>query len=235
MAYNFGQFRRSQLASYSTSLTYTLDTIQETSPLSEAVIFNERVIDLDGDNVLNAVDSTGTIQRCYYIRYKIYKKWDTTQVITLKLINTLKEEDNEQTLTTFTVTKGYESDYSYYDFVIAPNATYNRIEFFLNRIVDDYNSVNDDDTYGRTVEIEIDRLEEITNITTYLNSAIDNKGQFQQIGIQGPPGLQMCIDGESIKIGRSGIYEINNGTTIKFIGFIVQEDDGQYFMMDYQY
>ena len=45
----------------------------------------------------------------------------------------------------------------------------------------------------------------------------------------------MCIDGEQIRIGRSGLYEINNGVVISFLGFIVAEDDNKYFILDYQY
>jgi hypothetical protein len=50
----------------------------------------------------------------------------------------------------------------------------------------------------------------------------------------------MCINGEQIRIGRTGIYEINNGLTIQSIGFILKEStfysDGlDYFIMDFQY
>lgn len=235
MSYKFGQYRRRQSDVYSKSLEFTLNTIQEESPLSAAVNFNEKVIDLSGDNTLQYVDETGLKRRNYYLRCKIHKMWDTSQIITLKLINTLKTTDNIQTLTTFTVDEGYENDYMIFDIVIPPNAVYNQIQFFLNRIVDDYNQVNDDGTYGRIINIEIERLEEINNVIDILNSAIDNKGQLKQIGIQGPPGLQMCIDGEEIKIGRSGLYEINNGVVVNFIGFVVEPNDNKYFILDYQY
>lgn len=235
MSYKFGQYRRRQSDIYSKSLEFKLDTIQEESPLSAAVVFNEKVIDLSGDNVLQFVDSTGTKRRSYYLKYKVYKMWDTAQVITVKLINTLKTTDNVQTLTTVTVDKGYESDYAVFDIVIPPNAVYNQIQFFLNRIVDDYNQLNEDGTYGRIINIEIDRLEEINNVVDIINSAIEDKGQLKQIGVQGPPGLQMCIDGEEIKIGRSGLYEINNGVVVKFIGFVVEPNDNKYFILDYQY
>lgn len=235
MSYNFGQYRRRQSDEYSTSLDFVLDTIKEESPLSAAVVFNEKVIDLSGDNVLQFVDSTNTKRRNYYLKFKVYKMWDTAQVITVKLVNTLKMTDNIQTLTTFTVDKGYESDYAVFDIVIPPNAIYNQIQFFLNRIVDDYNQLNEDGTYGRIINIEIDRLEEINNVVDIINSAIDNKGQLKQIGVQGPPGLQMCIDGEGIKIGRSGLYEINNGVVVRFIGFVVEPNDNKYFILDYQY
>lgn len=235
MSYSFGQYRRKSSDVYSSSLTYTLSSIQEQSPLSTAVIFNEAVINLTGSNVLQYVDETSLKRRYYYIKFKVYKMWDTTQEITVKLINTSKTSDNVQTLTNITVDKGYESDYSVFDIVIPPNANYDQIQFYLNRIVEDYSQVNSDGTYGRIVNIEIDRLEEVNNVIDIINTAIDNKGQLKQIGVQSVPGLQMCIDGESIKVGRSGLYEINNGVTISFIGFIVETDDNQYFILDYQY
>lgn len=43
----------------------------------------------------------------------------------------------------------------------------------------------------------------------------------------------MCINGEQIRIGKSGIYEINNGINITFISFIPKESD--YFIFDYEY
>ena len=45
----------------------------------------------------------------------------------------------------------------------------------------------------------------------------------------------MCINGESIYIGRTGIYEINYGISISSIGFVVEPDDNKNFIMDYQY
>jgi hypothetical protein len=37
---------------------------------------------------------------------------------------------------------------------------------------------------------------------------------FIKMGIQSRPGLMMAINGEEIRIGRSGIYEIKNGTIL---------------------
>jgi hypothetical protein len=52
--------------------------------------------------------------------------------------------------------------------------------------------------------------------------------------------MLMCINGEDIRIGPNGIYEINNGYKITFIGFVVQQSDQtpdkrDYFILDYQY
>ena len=80
----------------------------------------------------------------------------------------------------------------------------------------------------------VDSFGTISNIITdYLNPYIENMGRLKQIGVQSHPGLEMCINGEMIRVGRTGIYEINHGIDINFIGFMPEEDD--HFIMDYQY
>ena len=108
------------------------------------------------------------------------------------------------------------------------------ILFELQRELEDYNIINADGTYGRICNIYIDRLDEVYNVINYLNPLI-NKSSLLQIGVQSAPGLLMCINGEEIKVGRSGLYEILNGYKISFIGFIVEPDDNKYFILDYQY
>ena len=85
------------------------------------------------------------------------------------------------------------------------------------------------------MKIEVDNLSLIYNIMDYLRTSIDNKGRLKQIGVQGPTGLLMNINGESIRIGRTGIYEINNGVTITSIGFIIEDGNTDNFILDYQY
>lgn len=243
MSFNFGQFRRKQLDSYSTSLTYTVANIEVNSPLSQAVNFQERVINLYGNNALQALDKTGTKSRNYFMRTKIFKKKilnkgsvdvsASTQVITVQLVNTSKTTDNVQVLQTITVEPGESSDYAIFDIVIPPNSTYNQIQFVLNRVAYDYNNVNRDGSYGRIVNLEVMKMEELKNIIDYIDT--NGTGQIRQIGLQSAPGFQMCIDGEQIRVGRSGLYEIKNGVVIKFIGFIIDPEDNQHFMLDYLY
>ena len=233
--YNFGQFRRTQLDSYMTALDYNFTDLETQSPLSQDIVFLDKIISLSEQNILQATDNTGTVVKSYYMRFKIYKKEDSEQLVTIKLVNTNKTEDNQQTIKTVKVESGLENDYSTFDIVIAPNATYNSIQFILNRIIDDYNTVDNDNIYGRKININIDSLKEIYNVIETLNPSIDNLGRLKQIGVQSAPGLMMSIEGELIRVGRSGIYEINNGVSIKYIGFIVEPDDGKYFVLDYQY
>lgn len=233
--YNFGQFRRTQLDSYMTALNYDFIDLETQSPLSQGVVFLDKAITLSEQNVLQAIDDTGTVVKSYYMRFKIYKKEDSEQLVTIKLVNTNKTEDNQQTIKTVKIESGLENDYSTFDIVIAPNATYNNIQFILNRVVDDYNTVDENNIYGRKMNINIDSLKEIYNVIETLNPSIDNLGRLKQIGVQSAPGLMMSIEGELIRVGRSGIYEINNGVSIKYIGFIVEPNDNKYFVLDYQY
>ena len=233
--YNFGQFRRTQLDSYMTALTYNFTDLRTQSPLFKGVVFMDKVISLSDKNILQSVDSTGTVIKSYYMRFKVYKKENSEQLITIKLVNTNKTKDNEQVLKTVTIEAGLENDYSTFDLVIPPNSTYNNIQFILNRVAEDYNLVDKDNIYGRRMDIEIDSLKEIYNVIEFLNSSIDNKGRLKQIGVQSAPGLMMSIEGELIRVGRSGIYEINNGISINYIGFIVEPGDNKYFVLDYQY
>ena len=230
--YKFGQFRKSQLSSYLIPLEYTLNDLAVQSSLSRGVTFIDKGIDLD--NALQALDSSGK-QKSYYIRFKIYKQ-TTKQFITVRLVNTEKTSDNVQTIENLEIDAGNADDYSIFELVLSPNDNhaYNQIYFELNRELIDYNTLNTDGTYGRKIILTIDNLSEIYNVINFLQTSIENKGVLKQIGVQGPPGLLMSVNGEAIRIGRSGLYEINNGINTSFIGFII-EDDEKYFILDYQY
>lgn len=233
MSFQFGQFRRNQLSSFLTPLSYELTTITSKSTISSAITFVDNILVLSGNNIIKPTESDGVRTKNYYIRFKVYKKANP-QTIKIKLVNTNKTSDNIQVLKSIVVEGGRESDYSSYEIVISPNNTYNRILFELQRELEDYNTINENGTYGRICNIYIDRLDEVYNVINYLNPLI-NKSSLLQIGVQSAPGLLMCINGEEIKVGRSGLYEILNGYKISFIGFIVEPDDNKYFILDYQY
>ena len=233
--YKFGQLRRTQIESYLTPLTYTFKDIETKSALSQGITFIDKAIVLTGNNILQSVDKTGTVIKSYYMQIKVFKEEESEQLLTIKLVNTDKTKDNEQTLETITIEQGKKNDFAIFEIIIPPNQSYNQIQFVLNRVLIDYNNENEDGTYGRKVNMEILKLKEIYNVIDFLNPAIENTGRLKQIGVQSAPGLLMSIDGEAVRVGRSGIYEINNGISVSFIGFIVEPDDNKYFILDYQY
>jgi hypothetical protein len=75
---------------------------------------------------------------------------------------------------------------------------------------------------------------EIVNVLNIINNNNQNSSivNFTKIGVQGPSGLLMCINGEEIRVWPSGIYEIRNGYKVSFIGFVVL-DDNVSFILDY--
>lgn len=234
--YKFGQFRRSQASEYLKPLQCSVGEIITETSFSQAITFKDKVLNMTGENVMQSVDETRTKSRSYYLKYRIYKQPESEQIISIKLVNATKEMDNEQSITTITIPKGDAAEFFAFDLVISPNSTYNQIAFILNRDSNDFMTENEDGTYGRIINIEVEYYEEIINvIDVYLNPVTGNAGILKQIGVQGPPGTLMCIEGEQIRIGRSGIYEINNGVVISFLGFVLHEDDENQFFLDYQY
>ena len=234
MSYNFGQFRKSQFSSYLTPLEYSIENIQTKSTVSQSITFVDKAIQLNGNNILKGQDDSGN-QCSYYLRFKIFKL-TTEQLVNIKIVNTNKIKDNIRTIKTVTVAAGSDTDYATFEMIISPNDnyTYNQVFVELNRELIDFNTINEDGTYGRLMHIEVERLDKIYNIIDFLSPSISGNKILKQIGIQGPPGLLMSINGEEIRIGHSGLYEINHGVNTTFIGFIVEADE-KYFILDYQY
>lgn len=233
MSYNFGQFRRTQKETYLKDLLYTLNDVLTPSGVSESINFKDKRMFLPGE-ILQSTNQTGSTVKSYYLRFRIYRQ-ETKQDIIVKLYNSTLQSDNEQKIETITVESGATTEYDTFEVIIQPNASYNNIDFILNRLATDYLVPNPDGTYGRTIKVQVEVITEVLNVIESLGAVINNKTSLKQIGIQTRPGLLMSINGEGIKVGRSGIYEINNGIVINSIGFILEPGDNTYFIMDYQY
>jgi len=227
MSFNFGQFRSSQIDSYSTNLTMELATEQSESIAgNEVVSFYNKYGILSGNNIVNNLN-------CYYLNFTVKRRSDSEQRFYLKLQNTNSTEDNEQLIDEFKVSKGNGTETL--DIIISPNATYDRFVWELQRTALDYRMLNADGTYGRIMDVSINTYSQLIDvIAEKLKSDYSNLESLKKIGIQGPPSLLMCINREQIRIGRNGIYEINNGININSISF-VPKNTTDYFIMDFEY
>lgn len=184
---------------------------------------------------------------CYYLKFKIKKKKDRMnsqsnqveisgdQYITISLAHDSLTDTDTQTLKTVFVPKATTdseaNEYVTFDLVIPPNDSYDEIRLVLKR------EASFDD---REITLDVDVYALIKNIISSLGGP--SKTRLKQIGVQGKTGLQMCINGESIEIGRTRIYEINHGYEILFLGFIYYKEDPddpnetlEPFILDYQY
>ena len=231
MSYNIGQFRRPQLDSYSTPLNMELDRQQTEGVSSGDILFYNACGNLSGDNVMNS-------QNCYYLRFGVKQRSDSEQAFYLKIRKVSETEDNEQLIDEFKVTRGTGT--VYFEVILSPNATYNQVLWELQRTDLDYRMLNADDIYGRVMNIVDYTYTRLIDVLTTLKSTYTGMEYLTKIGIQGPPSLLMCINREQIRLGKTGIYEINNGINITSISFVpktstLSSDGLDYFIMDFEY
>lgn len=226
MSYNIGQFRRAQLsiANYRTLLKYNITTVTNNNT---NVTFLDTAISLTSDSVLDNKHS-------YYLQFTVKQK-NSVQNFSLQLQNS----NDSQTIENYTVPAGTGS--ITFDIVFTPNSIYNLIVFVLARTTEDYN-ITEDSQYGRIMDITVNKnnIYLITNIINTLASTYELT-RLIRIGVQGPTGLMMSINGEQIKVGKTGIYELNDvNIKITYLGFVLKENalnvDGyDNFILDFEY
>lgn len=238
MAYNIGQFRRtSNINDYYEDISndFVIQYFQERlSELTSTVFFENAYYDFS--NTGNKMNK----QNYYYLNFSV-KKMNSIQNFYLKLKNLTQSDDdfsdnNEQIIAEFTVPQStIEDDWADFEIIIAPNKTYGQLYWDLRRTIsNDYLSTSDmqvEGAIGRKMTIVINQFAIIKNIVKDINKIV-------KIGVQGPPSLLMCINGEQIRIGKTGIFEINeDNISISFVGFVPKVKNGilEYFIMDYEY
>ena len=219
--YHIGQFRSSQIATYMNPLSINLDET-ELTPEGTEILFKNPCIKIRSENINN--------DNCYYLNFQIEQQNSGIQTFVVKLFNSTLTEDNYQQIGKFSTPAG--NSISYYELVFQPNAPYDTIIFELQRTTSDYLLKNSDDSSGRTINVINVQLNKLINVIDYLKESYNNLKYLKKIGIQGPSGLLMCINGEQIRIGKNRIYEISNNYKINFISFIINND---FFIMDFQY
>lgn len=231
MSYSIGQFRRTQrdpedyMTNYIKDIDYTINSTYPTT--IDNYTFDDFAIQMTKSDELDALHS-------FYLEYSVkdpvFGNTSLTQTITIKLKN-----DNSETVQTVktNVSRGSGT------VLITPIGTFKYIVFELERVTTDYTETNPSTGHhGRQMNISINRFGKVTNILT---DFINLQQPLTKIGVQGPKGLVMCINGEEIRVGNSGIYEIDNGMKINYFGVILKQEgiginkQWQYFILDYQY
>ena len=185
--------------------------------------------------------------------------FEAADILSVNLI--LKNIDqDEENIGNFTVPKAVwnqKSQYVSYSFVFTPSKNYDTLGFRVNRVSYDaiYASSNTartwltDDPTDVTMKqretrdgkkdistqgprIEINELCELQNIVTEANG-------WNKFGFQSRPGSLIVVNKQPIRVGRSGIYQINNGT--KITSFMIASPGGSVnnkidaFLLDYAY
>ena len=104
----------------------------------------------------------------------------------------------------------------------------------MTRTPEDMNIQREDGTFGRRVDLENVEytLYELTNQVDNIN----RDGTLSRIGIWSHPGLMMAINGEEIKVGPSGYYELDDVIDIESVAIVAPDNDwSNNWTMDYQY
>ena len=234
MSYRIGQFRRDMLQTYLNNITATFQEIQTSSTGTlQDISFRDVAFQLSGN------EKKFNYQKNYYIKLEIEKtQYDQNFQITLQNIN---EQGNDavQKIKNFYIPAKQQQQEDINNTVIIqlvfnPIVDFTHLVIRLLRTYEDFLIVNKDKSIGRIIQINKENCNfyQIINILSILK----NIPQFKKIGVQGPSGLLMCINGQEIRVGPSGIYQIKNGYKINFMGFIISENSSNnYFILDYQY
>lgn len=219
--YHIGQFRSNQTTDYYSD--FENYTVEDYSRTMDGKTFHDVYINLDNIGVLSP-------NECYYLKFKIQRRKDSRQDIYLKLKKS-NDDDVEQIVEKFSLNTSENETWSSFEIIFAPNDNYNQIIWQLERITQDYSQEYPN---GRNIEIQVQQYSQLNDIIdTQLKNRFNNLNSLIKIGVQGPPSMLMCINKEQIRIGRSGIYEINNGMNITSISFVPKNTD--YFIMDFEY
>lgn len=97
------------------------------------------------------------------------------------------------------------------ELIFTPNKDYKYLGFVINRVPADKNiSPKRNPITDQTLDLEDNG--DIAIINNILPQTAD------KIGVQSRPGTLLCINHEQIRIGRTGVYEINNGVKVSFFG-----------------
>lgn len=226
MSYTIGQLRKNQVSNFLTPISNDITTNKIKSTYFDNTIF---------EDVAMTPASAMTEGKNYFIRFSIKKMGasaydgDNLQNITIRLYKELLEytDDDVQFIETLPRISATAEDEEWVTFekVFTPDDTYEYFGFILSRTNYDYKYT----TNPRKITVRIDAFGSVDNILpTTVNSYI-------KIGVQSRPGSLLCVNGEQIRIGRSGTYEVNNGVPVTFFGFAGTNEEIGQFILDYAY
>ena len=147
-----------------------------------------------------------TAGRNYYFHGKI-KRLDNEQKFYIKLINyadtsSSSAEAKEQYIKTIIIQGGDTNEWVDVEFIFTPLIQFDTIIFELQRTIADYR----EETRFPTIVYE-----ELSIVNNMITSQIADGANLLKIGVQSHPGLMMCVNGEEIHIGKTGIVERRNG------------------------
>lgn len=136
---------------------------------------------------------------------------------------------------------GTNGEWMQYNLIFVPNDTYKYLCFEVTRNGYDYiTKVRNPFILGNEPVPGEDTLDFGTDGDfAIVNNILPAAHKMSKIGIQSRPGSMFVVNREPIILGRSGVYEINNGTKITSVGVVAPNGTDtsniQDFLLDYGY
>lgn len=225
MAYNIGQLRKAQFNSFVTPIGADINT----------TIVSRYYDNTEFRDKAATFATAVTSQNSYFLRFSVKKMMadeydqDTIQNITVKLFKLTEDYTDEDIfqLKKLPALPGtvQEEDWVTFEVVFTPDDTYEYMGWILSRSGYDYTHVAN----PREVTVRIDHFGIINNLKP---SVIQG---FNKVGVQSAPGTLISVNGEEIRLGRTGTYEVNNGIMVASIGIAAPDDEVKPFIIDYTY
>lgn len=198
---------------------------------------DDRVIDLkqlydkkeytigSGEKKSVVITSSFTATENYYLFVSI-KRLSDDQNIKVKLLN---NKDNE-----------YLQVQELYIPSSSENNAYFNVEIAFRPIRGEWDKIVFEPTDETTTPIFEENSLELDLVKNLIEEDSVIKENIIQLGIQAEPGFLFIMNGEPIRVGRTGIYELMDSYTITNLGLIPKRDKDEpsiskdYFLLDYK-
>lgn len=201
--------------------------------------------DWSGSNVVSAIAKTDlnagiSPGEVYYAESSGIYYYNITNEIQTSTANMVTIDNKNDILLTHTWEYSVSTELAYFDFVFTPQVDVDFSHILFTMVRKGYDSdiqfeidgeiynglhIDEDDVVFSLYEV----VNMVNNSTFYTNAV----SAFTSIGVWSHPNALMAINGEEIRIGQSGYYELNNFEITSF-GMIVQDVNDR-FTVDYQY
>lgn len=220
--------------------------VYEVNTIDESLVFLDPAFQMGNE-------STFDIDQVYCLSLSLMP--NRSYAYSIRVVLTNSASTNEQYVKTISVPMGDNGEVQE-DIIFSPlDSDYNLLILHLSRSGGDYrnegdykidlekvdkwdngsranNSQKDSPYSGRWIGTQINKAEvrEVHNIIGSEDISV------RKIGLQGHPGLLFSLDGEELRVGRAGIFEIGfDELAIKKIGIVVKDLATEPFILDYQY
>ena len=213
------------------------------------------------DKILRLKSGYFQSQETYYLRFKVKRFPGAIQQFQIGLLNFSDETKPiaVQKIEDYTMEKGQTTTYQSFQIVFTPSQNFDSILFEYHRNGNDYHSEDPNIKWrieqlytegvgrqepirGRHMVVKIQELGRLHNVVQLMRSNYGDLGEITKLGIQAPPGMLLGINGQQIRVGGSGIYEINSDLiTVKKINTVPVEDTtpnnfkDSFFIIDFEY